>query len=44
VAASKMAAEEKDRTWGETVGSCAMSSLMNAYASKCKVKPGRKAK
>ena len=42
LAASKIAAEEKDQTWGETVGSCAMSSLMTTFASRCKVKPRRK--
>lgn len=44
VAASKIAAEENDQTWGEIVSSCAMNSLMNAYASRFKVKPRRKAK
>lgn len=44
LAASKIAAEEKDQTWAETVGSCAMSSLMTTFASRCKVKPGRTVK
>ena len=42
--ASKALSKESDRTWSETVASGAMNDLMTTFASKCKVKPGRKAK
>jgi len=44
MAASKIAVEEKEQTWGEIVSSFAMNSLMNSYASRFKVKPWRKTK
>jgi hypothetical protein len=42
--ASKALSKKSDRTWSETVASGAMNDLMTTFASKCKVKPGRKAK
>ena len=41
--ASKALSKESDRTWNETVASGAMSILMDAFASKRKAKPGRRA-
>ena len=43
VEASKVLAEERDRTWSETVASGAMLELMCTFASSRRVKPRRKA-